>query len=60
MSVVVPADAVKNLLSNQSFATVIEQRNKDEDTCSADLLLERTIYSGWLPNRGYETIFKNV
>ena len=60
MSVVVPADAVKNLLSNQSFATVMEQRNKDEDTCSADLLLERTIYSGWLPNRGYETIFKHV
>lgn len=53
MSVVVPADSVKALLSIRSFADARENRNKDAKTYSTDLLLERTIYSGWLPNRGY-------
>ncbi|AOX16682.1 serine protease family protein [Kozakia baliensis] len=53
MSVVVPADSVKALLSNRSLAAVREKRDVDNESYSEHVLMERTIYSGWLFNRGY-------
>jgi hypothetical protein len=53
MSVVVPADSVKALLSSRSLAAFREKRNTDGARYSESALMERSIYSGWLTNRGY-------
>lgn len=53
MSVVVPADSVKALLNCPSLATLRERRDTSDAPDSEGTLMERSIYSGWLFNRGY-------
>jgi hypothetical protein len=50
MAVVVPADAVRALLNHPSLAAPRASRHANDPP--ENILLERTVYSGWLPNRG--------
>ena len=52
MSVVATSDSIKELLSHPALSTQREQRDKVRPVPSHGVLMERTIYSGWSPNRG--------
>lgn len=52
MSVVVPATSVKALLGSSSFSALKIKRDSEDKPYAISVLIERTISSGWLPNRG--------
>lgn len=53
MSVVATAASIRTLLDHASLAARRHQRDTVPSAWSEQMLVERTIYSGWLPNRGF-------